>query len=194
MAVENVTSVVVAIDTDQYSGNFEREMCAFVTGQIGECGVGKQFVDGAQEELSEIPLNTVDGESIKTIHDWIDCHIAMEMDDRRCERPASIWPTPGRVNNGRGRHFNESELKKESCWAGTHWPAYESVAIFFDEVPPKEVLDVIAARAKHFAENRPDLKPWHGKKIPLKLLSIRVLEPKRKKEMIEVIHIDEFGE
>lgn len=194
MTAKNVTSVVVAIDTDQYSGNFEREMCAFITGQIGECGVGLKFIDEAQEELSEIPLNVVGDESIKTIHDWIDCHIAVEMDDRRCSRPASIWPTPGRVNNGRGKHFNESELKKESCWAGTHWPAYESVAIFFNEVPPKEVLDVIAARAKYFAENRPDCKPWQMEKTSLKILNIRVLEPKIKKEMIEVSRLGEFGE
>lgn len=28
------------IETNKYAGNFEREMCAFLTGVIGECGVG----------------------------------------------------------------------------------------------------------------------------------------------------------
>ncbi len=30
------------IDTDTYAGSFEREICAYVTGQIGECEVGKE--------------------------------------------------------------------------------------------------------------------------------------------------------
>ena len=31
---------IFVIDTDKYAGNFEREMCAFMTGIIGECGIG----------------------------------------------------------------------------------------------------------------------------------------------------------
>ena len=33
------------IDTDSYSGNFEREMCAYCTGQIGDCEVGIEHAD-----------------------------------------------------------------------------------------------------------------------------------------------------
>lgn len=33
------------IDTDSYAGNFERELCAYLTGHIGECGVGSKYVD-----------------------------------------------------------------------------------------------------------------------------------------------------
>jgi len=33
------------IDTDQYAGNFEREMCAYLTGTVGECGVGDEFAE-----------------------------------------------------------------------------------------------------------------------------------------------------
>ena len=32
------------VDTDTYAGNFEREMCAFMTGITGACGVGKEEV------------------------------------------------------------------------------------------------------------------------------------------------------
>lgn len=31
------------IDTNRYAGNFEREMTAFLTGHIGDCGVGSEF-------------------------------------------------------------------------------------------------------------------------------------------------------
>ncbi|KKK83825.1 hypothetical protein LCGC14_2789530, partial [marine sediment metagenome] len=33
-------SWIFIIDTDSYAGNFEREMCAYITGRVGECGVG----------------------------------------------------------------------------------------------------------------------------------------------------------
>jgi len=33
------------IKTSEYTGNFEREMCAFVTGRVGECEVGEEFVE-----------------------------------------------------------------------------------------------------------------------------------------------------
>ena len=184
MSVENVTSVVVAIDTNEYAGNFEREMCAFVTGQVGECGVGEELVKEAQEELAQDTFNNT-GE-------WIEEHIVSEPDDSDCPccRPCSIWPTPGRVNNGSGAHFNEQELPKEYSWQGVHWPAYESVAIFFDEVPPKEVMEVIVERAKRFATERPDWKSWKGEKKSLTVIGVRVLEPKlikpRQIEHVEV--------
>jgi hypothetical protein len=33
------------IDTNEYAGNFEREITAYCTGIIGECEVGEEFVD-----------------------------------------------------------------------------------------------------------------------------------------------------
>ena len=171
MAKGQITSVVFAIDTTDYSGNFEREMCAFITGQVGECGVGSKLAEGAQDELSEDTFNNT-GE-------WIEEHIVQEADDSDCPcyRPCAIWPTPGRVNNGSGGHFNEADIKPEECWAGSHWPAYESVAIFFDEVPPKEVIDIMIERAKLFAQNRPDHRSYMGELKPLTVTGFRVLAP-----------------
>lgn len=31
------------VDTDSYAGNFERDMCAYMTGCIGECEVGEEY-------------------------------------------------------------------------------------------------------------------------------------------------------
>ena len=39
------------IDTDIYAGNFERQMCAYITGQIGECEVGKENAELARQEI-----------------------------------------------------------------------------------------------------------------------------------------------
>lgn len=41
------------IKTDSYAGNFERELCAWLTGTIGECGVGKELVEPDIEAMFE---------------------------------------------------------------------------------------------------------------------------------------------
>lgn len=33
------------IDTDSYAGNFERELCAWCTGILGDCGIGDEYAD-----------------------------------------------------------------------------------------------------------------------------------------------------
>ena len=42
---------VLIIRTDSYAGNFEREMCAHLTGHIGECEVGSGYVNEEIEKL-----------------------------------------------------------------------------------------------------------------------------------------------
>lgn len=77
MSVDNVDSpYILVIETDKYTGNFERELCAYITGGFGECGVGSNHAetyckDGCDEELTNI--------------------LSYEMDDRGCARPVSIW-------------------------------------------------------------------------------------------------------
>ena len=44
----------VIIQTNKYAGNFEREMCAFITGHIGECEVGKKFMNNITESEQKI--------------------------------------------------------------------------------------------------------------------------------------------
>lgn len=51
------------IDTDSYAGNFEREMCAYLTNQIGECTVGEKFIDldnPIAKEMEDIILQKPD--------------------------------------------------------------------------------------------------------------------------------------
>lgn len=99
----NPKSKMLIIDTEQYSGNFEREMCAYITGQIGECGVGDNVAEKYSEKIKHL--------------DWWEEHIVSERDDSEygCHRPASIWPTPGWFNNGTGGHFKDTpENEKEA--------------------------------------------------------------------------------
>jgi hypothetical protein len=56
---------------DSYAGNFEREMCAYMTGHIGECGVGDEYVE-------------------KAIADQFGGYIESLSDDNGCCRPVSM--------------------------------------------------------------------------------------------------------
>lgn len=61
----------ILIETNKYAGNFEREMCAHLTGQVGECKVGAKFVD-------------------ETVSDFFEDIIGNEADDRGCYRPVTL--------------------------------------------------------------------------------------------------------
>jgi hypothetical protein len=62
---------VIIVRTNQYAGNFERELCAHLTGIIGECEVGDDYVD---EFITAIFETT----------------IAQIPDDNCCRRPVSL--------------------------------------------------------------------------------------------------------
>ena len=59
------------IKTDSYAGNFEREMCAYITGVVGECGVGKQYKN---EEVANLFYE----------------NISFVPDEHGCSRPVSM--------------------------------------------------------------------------------------------------------
>lgn len=83
----------IIIDTEQYAGNFEREMCAYVTGQYGDCGVGRNIADSISDEIRHLAW-------------WTD-HIVQRADEHGTERPASISQTPGWFNNGMGGLYRD---------------------------------------------------------------------------------------
>jgi hypothetical protein len=50
----------IVVKTNQYAGNFERELCAHLTGIVGECEVGEEYVDETvtpifEEFISQVP-------------------------------------------------------------------------------------------------------------------------------------------
>lgn len=83
---------IFVIDTDQYAGNFEREMCACCTGQTGECGVGeeesKKFKAEVGEDKWELMMELVE----------------QRPDDHGCHRPTSLWRTPIYLSPKRQHH------------------------------------------------------------------------------------------
>ena len=129
----NVPAFTFIVDTGSYAGNFERELCAYVTGMLGECEVGS---DQAEEFASQLSANPFE-EIIEQI-----------MDDSGCSRPVSIWKTPGWFNNGAGKHYREDNPDVESSSA--RYPAYQSVAIFFSKELSGEMQVLLKERAAEY--------------------------------------------
>lgn len=192
-------TILLVIDTDQYSGNFERELCAHVTGHTGDCEVG----DDLAEEAKEVLEHKI----------WWDENIKQVEDEEHSEfyRPCAIYETPEYFNDGYGGHFRRDCSQEEkdkiknrviqatitrdqstidqlnrrlkekdfthgwtedSCkdflkrYSDNHenlkqsplrmHPAYQSVVIYLEQVPPTEVLEEAKSRAYDFFENHCD--------------------------------------
>lgn len=162
MTKENKRFIFI-IDTDEYSGNFERDMCAYITGHIGQCGVGEEYAQMFTDKYGDFE----DSLFFEKIED--------RPDDNGCFRPCSIYPTIDRFNDGIGGHYsvndkwddvvtryreywrkeyehNNLKESKEKSETGTpgRFQAYESVAIFFYERPTDEELKILIERALEF--------------------------------------------
>jgi len=144
---------LVAIDTDGYAGNFERETAAFVTGQVGECGVGGEVAATTPSEVKSL----------------FEVNLEHRPDEHGCSRPCAIYPTPGVFNHGMGGEFPDDTdpvlvaedyrervekyiqsypgSKLDTEWNGARFPAYRSIAIFFLEKPSERQLEVLQVRA-----------------------------------------------
>lgn len=150
---------VFVIDTDKYAGNFERELCAFATGFVGECDTGKEE---AEKFINEFKLE----EAYDGLFGEI---IDLRVDENGCARPTSIWPTPGYFNNGLGSDYKDGEeeqalkdyneyVKKDKKHSLKprdkieKYPAHNSVGIFFNERPTDEQITVLKERSKVYAK------------------------------------------
>jgi len=88
---------IFVIDTEQYAGNFKREMTAYITGHVGDCGVGENMIPLYQKETGDTNC-----EKFGDILDY-------RPDDHGCCRPCAIYPTPGWFNPGMASDFRDGE-------------------------------------------------------------------------------------
>jgi hypothetical protein len=89
----------VIVDTNKYAGNFEREMCAYATGQVGECEVGSEEVDENMPHAK-----------------WWEKHV-IHQEDEGCYRPVALSATPGYINDGMGGHYVDTPENRELACA-----------------------------------------------------------------------------
>lgn len=158
--VQKTGGWIFVIDTDEYAGNFERAMTAYVTGCVGECEVGEEFAarfkselgEAAQEEFYEVTES--------------------RPDDHGCHRPCAIYPTEGWYNNGNGEHFKDVPKAGAKPQKKAKYPAYLSVAIFFNKKPTKVQIQLMKDRANKFVEASKDENKKIGFKFNVEQLNI----------------------
>jgi hypothetical protein len=177
---------IFVIDTDAYAGNFERPLCAYITGQVGECGVGEEY---AKMFRKKHPTKDIIFEGL----------VASVPDEHGCHRPASIYPTPGFWNDGVGNHWLDKDWGKphvirayqKACkeqklspkGKPSRYPAYQSVAIFFDDRPTGRNLLLMMRRAREFPEVYAKQREWND---PFKILGFRLVRERVVTEELEV--------
>jgi len=131
---------IFVIDTNSYAGNFEREMCAHLTGYVGECGTGEETAEATRRLIPEVAgqLEELLEEVRHGDDDW--------------SSAVSIYPTPRYCNNGHGGQAVWNDLGPEDREI-YKWPAYNSVAIFFHLPPNADLVEIMKARAQTFRHN-----------------------------------------
>jgi len=89
-------ATVFVVDTEDYSVSFEKELCAYLTGRVGEYNKGIEYAELFQRELNRKSFNNItcipneNGESC----------------------PSSIWENPNYFNNGVGGNFPNGQEKE----------------------------------------------------------------------------------
>lgn len=107
MVIADVPPLAFVIDTDTYAGNFERHLVAYMTGCVGECGVGQECAEQYHREVADVQAG-VDEDLVM--------HVA---DENGCHRPASIYSNPDWWNDGVGNHYEHAKRPAPA----QHWPA-----------------------------------------------------------------------
>ncbi|GAG53416.1 unnamed protein product, partial [marine sediment metagenome] len=87
----NLKHYLFVIDTNRYSGNFEREMCAYMTGQLQECRRGDELAEIAEKEIPE------EVEQFEEIIAWVWTEWG--------RRSVDIFPNPNHKNEFGGPDF-----------------------------------------------------------------------------------------
>jgi hypothetical protein len=176
------------VDTDTYAGNFERSLLAYVTGQKQD-----NFHDfdekTAERVQDELPPD-VSAHFENNIGWGLD-----DLDDAPMMSRVTVHPTPGWFNHGMGGHYKDgqeaeafehykqaiADYEKAHPGCDLHasptlnkCPAYQSVAIFINEVPPPEILSLMKERATAFCKDHLDI--MGDKAPPIEILGFRFVE------------------
>lgn len=162
---------VFVIDTENYSGNFEREICGYLTARYDQEDGGDTH-GSAESAIAESELP-------KKLWLYFEEHVIdclEEPDDLPIHTPVTIYPTPGWYNNGRGKHIQgtPSQEEMENCYLNKAWPCYQSVGIFFDERPSDETIRILKERAEKFARDYWPKREYLGHEI--KITGFRLLK------------------
>ncbi|MEK6832587.1 MAG: hypothetical protein AABY32_00950 [Nanoarchaeota archaeon] len=178
------------IDTEQYAGNFQREMAAYITGRWDFETHGEKEADAFIKEEGEETSRKFD-ETIIGIND-----------DEHGWFVAALIATPGWFNNGLGGEFRDGQDKeaekhynKESKrWEGKYgdkaekyngqkYPSYQSIGVVFSKKPTDKMIETMKRRAKDYAKN---YKDCIGRKQKINITNFRLVTEKIIKKEIYI--------
>jgi hypothetical protein len=162
------TEYTLAIDTDSYSGNFERELFSFIFGI-------PDTPDGGTRDLSLYAKEAKDAGVSKRLrkdfqYELLDVRLNDPGDDGYHRAYVTICPTPGFFNDEKGTHYEDTEENRKKVGAKRH-PAFQSVAIFLNQLPNDKELAFIKERMKAF-QTFPSKHSWETRP---KILGLRIL-------------------
>lgn len=98
--MKNSTKYIFVIDTKEYSGNFERALCAHCTGRLRNCGVGDEYSENFHKE-EQIDEDEIFGE------------MDYRHDDHGGTGPVSIWQNNKGVYNSVALFFSRKPTEQE---------------------------------------------------------------------------------
>lgn len=153
----------IIVDTDSYSGNFEREMAAYAFGCLDVNNMGYEYVE---QDVFPLPWAC-------NSHSCYGPLIALDPEERgeMYEKYGNISPTPGFRNNGSGVHLPYAGEEIE----GNLWPAYQSVAFRFENgfTPTEDQVKELQERLRGFPKAFTEKEII--KKSPITLTGIRLV-------------------
>jgi hypothetical protein len=140
----------VVLATNQYAGNFERQLTAYCTGRTGECGVGEDLVPLF---LADLHMTEDDFGTVKDPF-W-DAIVSLP-DEHGCARPCSIYRGKNNYND-LVIYFSEPATKEQVAVIASRAKAYaddERIAIVneFDAQPELQILDVYLIKVQTTVE------------------------------------------
>lgn len=138
----------IVIDTDSYSGNFEREMFSFIFG-LGDCP-GESTRDLSYYRTAAEIAAAWDKMPEDIRLDLLDGRVRDHGDDSVHRSYVDIAPTPGFFNDGNGTHYEDSEKNRRKVPERKRYPAYQSVVVFLRRRPTDEELTIVKQRAEQF--------------------------------------------
>jgi len=139
-----VPRCVFAIDTTQYAGNFERAMCAFLTGcidlHLAQLGGWWRSIIAALPQADLAALAWAEELAHFVPYDHRDTMV-------------HVIPTPGMWGDGSGtsdgQYHPAGEIPEQD--GGPPYPLYNSVGIYFAGVPSDAQIAQLCERALRFA-------------------------------------------
>ncbi len=128
---------LLAIDTDEHPGNFEREMAAFMTGYPDGWGVGEEEAEITKREEPAL---------VKSLESLL----GDAPGEREGMASADIFPNPRYGDDGEGNIAVLDDSNRDKF----PYPVNYSVAIYFAVIPDKGLLKIMEDRALRFGRER----------------------------------------